>query len=270
MAAGADHADGEVLRREQYKDARNLDARIELHRRFSVNPQDWTSWVFEQLLEAVGPGAVRILEIGCGPGGIWKANRSRLPSAWSLCLSDFSEGMVREARGALATRARYALVDAQAIPFAAASFDAVIANHMLYHVADRALALLEMARVLIQGGVLFASTVGERHLAELEDRLQRLRVAENLFGRSSGRFTLENGGEQIAAAFGDVRLVRYEDSLRVTEVEPLIAYVRSTPAGAACSDAAIAEMRAEFAAEIAVRGAFSVFKDSGVFVARAA
>lgn len=268
MAANGEHADGEYLRRQQYKDARNLQARIELHRRFSVNPQDWSVWIFDQLLGAVGARAARILEIGCGPGGMWKANLWRVPPAWSLCLSDFSEGMVREARGALEKRALYALVAAQAIPFEAGAFDVVLANHMLYHVDDRAEALREMARVLVAGGLLFASTVGERHLAELEDRLQRLRVAERLFSRSSGRFTLENGGEQIAAHFGDVRLVRYEDSLRVTEVEPLVAYVRSTPAGADCSDEAIEALRAEFAAEIAARGAFTVFKDSGVFVAR--
>ena len=54
-------------------------------------------------------------------------------------------------------------------PYDDASFDAVIANHMLFHVPDRAKALAEMRRVLRPGGKLYTSTMGETHKKTLRD-----------------------------------------------------------------------------------------------------
>ena len=55
------------------------------------------------------------------------------------------------------------VIDAQSIPFARWSFDAVIANSMLYHVPDRARALAEIQRILKPSGRFYASTIGEQH-----------------------------------------------------------------------------------------------------------
>ena len=45
-------------------------------------------------------------------------------------------------------------IDAQSIPYEKDSFDAVIANHMLYHVPDLARTLSEIRRVLRPEGCL--------------------------------------------------------------------------------------------------------------------
>ncbi|MEZ4608117.1 MAG: class I SAM-dependent methyltransferase [Deinococcales bacterium] len=74
-------------------------------------------------------------------------------------------------------------IDAEEIPFADNSFDAVIANHMLYHVADRPKALGEIARVLKANGKLYATTVGERHMGELT-------VLVNAFRKEPANFRL--------------------------------------------------------------------------------
>src|SRR5436305_15089237 len=68
---------------------------------------------------------------------------------------------------------RFELMDAQAIPFEDRGFDAVIANHMLYHVPDRGLALAEVRRVLKPGGRLYTSTIGGSHLRELDELVSR-------------------------------------------------------------------------------------------------
>src|SRR5512138_3263929 len=43
-------ADPQYLRDFQYADERHLDARIQIHRRFSTNPYGWFCWVFDSLL----------------------------------------------------------------------------------------------------------------------------------------------------------------------------------------------------------------------------
>ncbi|MCH8206807.1 MAG: class I SAM-dependent methyltransferase [Chloroflexi bacterium] len=101
------------------------------------------------------PAVSRILELGCGPAELWVKNIDRVPSAWRITLSDLSEGMVREARQNLqsgVSRFSFAVCDAQRVPFDDESFDAVIANHMLYHVSDRQRAYAEIRRVLRPGG----------------------------------------------------------------------------------------------------------------------
>src|SRR4030042_5807066 len=78
--------DQEYLESEQYKDASNLNARIQLHQRFSTNPHGWFCWIFDQFDL---PSKPNILEIGCGPGILWLDNRDRIPAGWSIRLSDF-------------------------------------------------------------------------------------------------------------------------------------------------------------------------------------
>ena len=52
---------------EQYCDPSNLNARIALHERFSTNPRNLPLWIFDQLKL---PDDARVLEIGCGTGGL--------------------------------------------------------------------------------------------------------------------------------------------------------------------------------------------------------
>src|SRR5690349_6188727 len=91
-----------------------------------------------------------VLDVGCGNGAYLR----RIPGAIGM---DLSLGMLDTARP---TGAPLVNGDAQALPFAGASFDTVIAPHMLYHVPDRRLAARELRRVLRPGGVCVAVTNG--------------------------------------------------------------------------------------------------------------
>src|SRR5664279_3735129 len=82
--------DQHYLKTEQYKDASNLNARIEIHKRFSTNPRGWNAWVFDTL-ETL-PAQARVLELGCGPAYLWAANAGRIPAGWDITLSDLSGG----------------------------------------------------------------------------------------------------------------------------------------------------------------------------------
>lgn len=257
----------------QYASDRNLNARIALHADYSTNPYGWTRWLFDYLVDAL-PGTARMMELGCGPAGLWTANAARIPSGWSLTLSDFSAGMVAAAGENLAGLDRpvaLAVADAQALPAPDAAFDGIIANHMLYHVPDRASALTEIRRVLKSGGVFFASTVGERHMQELWDLVAPYvpDVHTRVKAVSQG-FTLENGGDQLKDHFDTVARHIYDDDLLVTEVEPLVAYLLSsnTLMGCTLGDEQLAAIRATAAARIRAEGAYRIHKASGLFVAR--
>jgi ubiquinone/menaquinone biosynthesis C-methylase UbiE len=259
--------DQQYLKTEQYKDSSNLDARVEIHRRFSTNPYGWMRWVFDQLL--ILPPNAHILELGCGPGYLWAENAPRIPAAWDITLSDLSSGMLDSAwRNLVVTGRNYKFkeIDAQSIPFADEMFDAVIANHMLYHVPDRPRALAEMKRVLKTGGRLFATTVGDRHMQEITNWLRHIHKSA-VWDSFANLFTLENGAGQLQSFFPDVSVSRYEDGLHVTELQPLMAYFRSMARIRELSEAGYVRLEADLEKELKEKGRIFITKDSGLFEA---
>lgn len=261
----------------QYGDASKVNARISLHERFSTNPRPWQDWVLDNLDV---PEEARILEIGCGPGNLWLANRTRIPEGWRLTLTDASPGMLRHAGERLGPdeRLRFLVADARDLPFESDAFDAVVANHMLYHVPDRGRALSETARVLKPGGALYAATNGEgthREMGWMQRVLDPTRGDAGYFRDLLG-FSLENGGEQLSRHFQEVSLHRYRDVLVVTETGPLVDYLLSgTAADAATDEAGAGELRRRASEleerlerELTRHGGIRITKDVGMFVAR--
>jgi len=131
--------------------------------------------------------------------------------------------MIEAARRELGEHAGYVVADAQELPFPAESFDAVLANHMLYHVPDRSRAFVEIRRVLVSGGTFHASTIGRGHLAELVALVPGWDL-----GRHAEAFGLETGSEQLQPFFAYIRVERFEDALAVTDAETVLAYIRSS------------------------------------------
>jgi SAM-dependent methyltransferase len=248
------------LLEEQYRSTDNLRARIALHERFSTSPASYPRWVFDGC--AFGERA-DVLEVGCGDGMIWRENADRIPPGWRLTLTDLSEGMVRAARVILGNRARYAVAGVEKLPFRDESFDGVIANHMLFHVDDRARALAEIRRVMRPGAVFAATTVGRDHLRELHAMAPPKRGG--LLAKTRERFTIETASAELAPFFVDIEVERFPDSLEVTEVEPVVDFVRSRgdePEGR------LEEVRARVAEAIARDGSFHVSKDTARVRAR--
>jgi len=260
--AGIDSA---RILREQYKDGSNLSARIRPHQRFSTNRYGFFLWMFDRIQI---PENARVLELGCGTGALWRGS-VKVPRGWRAILTDMSDGMLREARSSLALFDRsftYSQADAQAIPFRDESFDAVIANHMLYHVPDISRALGEVRRVLKPSGFCYAATMGLANMKEMNELAARFFSIPRMTD-STARFGLESGEAYMRSAFSEVRLERYPDSLVITEAAPLMDYICSMRVRSRVTDKQIA-LRAHVENEIATHGEIQMTKDSGLFIAR--
>ena len=259
--------DQKYLKADQYKDSSNLDARVAIHQRFSTNSYGWMNWVFDHLLAL--PADAKILELGSGTGLLWKENANRIPSAWDITLSDLSAGMLDSTWRNLVVTGRafqFKEIDAQSIPFEDETFDAVIANHMLYHVPDRPKAIGEIKRVLKTGGHFFATTVGDNHLKEITDWFRQISKSE-VWDSFSNLFTLENGLDQLKPFFPNTIVSRYEDNLHVTELKPLIAYFRSGVRAGELSEDEFAKLQNDLEKELKEKGKIFITKDSGLFEA---
>lgn len=260
-------SDQQYLKTDQYRDASNLDARAVIHQRFSTNSYGWFRWVFDALIKL--PENARVLELGCGHGLLWKENASRIPVGWNITLSDLSSGMLDAAGRNLVVTGRafqFKEIHAQSIPFEDETFDAVIANHMLYHVPDRPKAIAEIKRILKPRGRLFATTVGAHHMQEMMDWYRQVHISK-IWESLANPFLLENGLEQLAPFFSEVMLSRYEDNLQVTELEPIVAYIRSGIRVLELSERELANLQKYLEKELQEKGRILISKDSGLFEA---
>lgn len=212
----------------QYQNASNISARINLHNLYSHNKQGWFPWIYKQC--HIKPD-MKILEIGCGDGTLWTSNLPLLPNHISITLSDLSEGMLRDARRTINaddSRFSYQTFDCHHIPYEKSSFDLVIANHVLFYCDNIPQVCKEVERVLKPNGQFLCSTYGKNHMMEVNELVQGFdeRIvlsADKLYER----FGLENGTSLLSPYFSSIEWKSYEDYLLVPDAEPLISYVLS-------------------------------------------
>lgn len=249
----------------QYQDASNISARINLHSLYSKNKQGWFSWVYEQLNIKEGQ---KILEIGCGDGTLWAKDKGKLPAHVEVVLSDISDGMLRDARRTIGTtdeRFHFRVFPAQKIPYGENEFDLVVADHVLFYCEDVEKACQEIRRVLKPGGILICSTYGNEHMKEVSELVGKfddriVLAAEKLYER----FGRENGEEILKPFFECVEWKEYEDYLLVSEPEPLISYILSCHGN---QGQYILDRYKEFQSYVRKKtaGGFRITKDAGVF-----
>lgn len=266
--------DAEYLKTQQYKNSGNYGVRVRFHERCSTNPYDMHLWCFDYLLANTLRQA-DILELGGGQADLWLKSRDRIPPDWKIVFSDFSPGMVDDAKARLgdnsARFADFTVIDAQSIPYEDHTFDAVIANMMLYHVPDRLKAIAEIRRVLKPDGKLYAMTLGEAHMRELYEWVRGNVPALN-FGlkHTDNPFSLENGQAQLEAAFAQVHVFRYEDSIAVTEVPLFVEYIASLEGHTELleDNAVSAAFKAAAQQALESDGKITSTKDVGLFIAQ--
>jgi ubiquinone/menaquinone biosynthesis C-methylase UbiE len=252
---------------QQYRDSTNFRKRAALVGKFSTNRYPWYRWVYDQLEDLNARS--KVLELGCGPGSLWKRNLDRIPAASVVVLSDFSAGMLLDSQRNLAdnrSRFAYCQLDAAVLPFRASCFDAVVANMMFYHVDNRPAALRDIRRILRPDGRFYATTTGREYMRELNATATGiLQIARH--APSAERFGLENGVEQLQSTFAEVEIRRYQNQLRVTEVAPLIDYFVSMQPFISPLPERWAALREYFQNTIAQHGEIVIPIDIGILIA---
>lgn len=236
--------------------SQKLDARRAILA-YDSNDRSWYSWLGERL-DAVGD----VLEVGAGTGELWAAvdhSRAR------LTLTDFSDAMCERLRALDIGGATVERCDAAKLPFPDASFDLVVANHMLYHVDDPDAAVKEFARVLRPGARLALALNGRDHIAEL------LQIGEAV-GRSStivdaARISAETAPDLLSRHFESVASEPFPGDFVVPTPEPVLAYVASWGDDPLTGEQE-ASVRRLVDDKIAAEGSFRIRKDMVLLTAR--
>lgn len=206
----------------QYQVATNLNTRISIHDKYSINKQPFADWIVSHY--EIAPRAI-VLELGCGTGSMWINNLHLLANGVQLILTDFSVGMLETAKKNVSCEnVTFCQVDIQDIPYPDNSFDVVIANMMLYHVPNLHQGLSEVRRVLKPGGKLYCATYGIHGIAEyVTDLLQDMNVS----GQVNTSFTLQNGTDSLSQHFQNVLRLDREDGLAITNLDDFADYIYS-------------------------------------------
>ncbi|MBZ0317377.1 MAG: class I SAM-dependent methyltransferase [Anaerolineae bacterium] len=229
------HTNRDVLLRNAYADEQAVTLRYQTHKLYSVPQFDFPYWVLDR---HQWRGDEFALDAGCGPGIYFDGILNHIPNG-RLVSFDLSEGMIRKARShERAAETELLVGDLEAIPFADHTFDVVLANHVLFHVADFDTTVQEIHRVLKPDGVLIAATNSHLSMAEFSILMRRafsllghpVKEEEALFNPLQGSFSLENGAVKLARHFRAVVRHDIPSAFVFSEVQPVINYIASTRA----------------------------------------
>jgi ubiquinone/menaquinone biosynthesis C-methylase UbiE len=217
-----------MLNDSQYASSKKYEARIYLSKKFKTNSKSKYEWIFDHFPKKEN---LNVLELGCGTGLFWLANRNSIVKSWSITLSDYSEGMIETTRNNLSRlnyTFKYEIVNAEKIPYFDNTFDIILANNMLYHVKNRDEVIKNICRILKDDGVFIASTMGKDDIFELHNYLYRfLESKNNKFRFKEFSFSLNNGLEQLTKHFKNVAMEKYDNKLVINEADAIVNYYLS-------------------------------------------
>jgi ubiquinone/menaquinone biosynthesis C-methylase UbiE len=209
----------EYLKTHQYQNENNLVMRRKLFQ-YGINPEPLWRWVAKQYTITKN---AKILEVGCGNGDFWQEASKVFPKNCFVTLTDFSAGMLERAKYHLrdAISCHFEVADVEYLPYAAETFDVIFAHLMLYHAARPKYGLLEIRRVMKPTGFAGILVSAESNMSEL---FQLLNCKSP---RQANCFSAEVAMEVLPDYFSSIRHHVYQDIIKISEVEPIIDYLRS-------------------------------------------
>jgi len=166
----------------------SLDAQEACRRRYAGEHAGWrpASHVYQERVAARLTPTARVLDLGCGRGGVMEALH---PQAGWVAGVDPDMASLREHRAPALARA---CALAEALPYPDESFDLICCSWVLEHLAGPVRVFAQVARVLRPGGRFVFLTPNRRH---------PLLLANRLLGRRSGRLVRQLYGRAEADTF---------------------------------------------------------------------
>lgn len=248
---------------QQYKSAANFAKRSQTHGAGKIK---WYRGVFDRFKF---PDKCKILELGCGLGSLWSINQDRIPKGWDIILSDFSRAMLLATKknlNSIKHSFEYKIINAEAIPYPDDSFDAVIANGLLYLVPNLKKTIKEIARVIKPGGILVASTSGEKYMIELVRLLEKTKLPVHR-NYNKYPFSCDNGTALLEPYFSKVKLFRNKNKPTIMKESKLLAdHILSTNLN--LTKEQVKDVRNYFDDYFKKNKVFKMTIDTGIFVAK--
>lgn len=251
--------------KEQFSNDKNLEQRIEFYKKYTTNKYKFADWLFDKYKFKEN---ISILELGCGNGKHWEGRIDLLSKGCELVLSDFSEGMLELAKEKYFSYKNvfFRQIDIQSIPFENDSFDVVIANHMLFHVPNLNKALLEVNRVLKEGGYFYSATDGNGGMRPfLHNAIVKFEPTSTAFTEQLS-FNLQNGSGILSKYFKNVERFDYENTLAITNTQDLIEWLKSTKSISGYSEESLLNVYNYFEDIKVKEGAINIPRETGVFI----
>ena len=257
----------EDIIKKQYENSTNIESRINLHNKCSINKENWFVWLYKNLNLKENQ---KVLEIGSGNAALWKENLDLLPYNIEITLSDISLGMLKNAKDNLKNDKHfsYKIIDGNNINLKDEKYDLIIANHVLFYLKDIDKSLKDIKTLLKPNGTFICSTYSKMHMKEINDLVKefdsRIELSKDKLYEIFGK---ENGQDILGKRFDNVKWIGYEDGLLVNDENILIQYILSCHGN---QNKYIVDKFKEFKTLVTnkCKNTFYIHKDAGIFIAR--
>ena len=168
----------------------------------------WREVSYFRATHPIPPGA-RVLEIGCGDGGgAGIFARAFAPGLYHGI--DVDPAMIKVAagrrKGPLGRSSLFVLGDAERLPYADATFDAVVNFGIIHHLPDWRRGVAEVARVLRPGGTFFFEEIYPPLYANPLFRVMLAHPRENRFHGPEFRAALDEERLKLLPGFHESSL----------------------------------------------------------------
>ena len=241
-----------------YRNANNLNVRINFHRQFSHNQENWYDWL-SKIIELGN----KVLELGCGSGELWTYYPAKICETHDITLSDKSAGIVNDAREKLKDYDfSYEVIDINQLD-TDNKYDVIIANHVLYF-ADKIVSVINDIATMCN--TFYCTAYSKDHMKEIRTIVQefdnRIRLTNDKYFE---KFDIETAQELLNRHFSSVEYLPYIDYLEVDEVDALVDYVLSCNGN---QNQYLQKRLSEFRRFLAEKGTIRISKDVGIFICR--
>lgn len=259
----------DILTHHQYRTSAPLQNRIDLHAKFTrYQPEIW-SWIAGKYPWSE---VTRVLEFGCGTGVFWESALPMLREDAQVTLTDISPGMLERSRTRISdSRFTFVLADVDR-PLLNGEFDLILSHFMLYHADDPALALRNIKALLGSNGRAAILTAGDFHLKDMDRAAQAVIRKYGLScsitdETTADSFSEKDADREIPKVFDHVVKYALDDFLDITDLEPLLAYMKSTLRFSCAEEEFYAYFTREMEETIRTEGKFVIAKRVVLYLA---